>query len=693
MHTSTVPEGDTPFSNEEIITNAVETLTGDKARWVIWQYLENEEGGKPVKMPYGREGNPAKVSDPTTWLPYEDAQRICGEYDLEGVGIMFDGSFLGVDLDNCVEDREIVDPVVAAFVAIADTYTEISPSGTGLHLLFNLAGPYKAKKNRHGNYEVYTHDRYFTFTGNLFNQNLVRTVTPEEVEHLLEAIGYPWHPVKSAVDNVVFGNATNLDQEIAKEKMFNSKHGAEIEALYNGDTSAYGGDTSKAEAALVKHAAYWLGSDREAVREFWLQSPLAQREKTQERPDYQNRTLDFALQDSSGLPAPELNTSLTDSSNGAQSDSKTKMSLRQRFEAAEVDLVDLLKMDIKVEWDVEQLITSGSLNMIASPPHQGKTFMALHISTCMAFGLPVFGKFKVEKQKNVMIINEEDVLAELKGRLEEMVPDEVMRDRIKLYASTGDKVSDEWSEVVLERAKINNTGLIILDSFGALSLANENEAQSVYEVMDCFRRFVREGITVIFIHHDRKSSTQGSDTGAQLDRARGSSAIGAAVHGYLSIQELSYEEFVVTQVKLKANVRKVKPFVVQKNRELQSDATFRNQFVYVGDYNPDATAAQGVEERLVKLCQEHGADFLFTRKTLVDYKLAFSAGDKTLRNALSWMENKGLLKSSKYSELTDKQQSLVKGEVQKANTLVYWPTEVLLKDVDAKGADDLDIPF
>jgi hypothetical protein len=693
MNNTIVPNGKHELTDEAIISHAVDTLAGDKDLWVLWQY-EDDDKGRSTKMPYTRYNRRASSADPGTWLPYQEVKDAYEEHDCyDGIGIMFDGSFLGVDIDNCLEDGIIVDPIIQAFVDASDTYTEISPSGNGLHLYFKLTDELRLSKCRTGKvFEAYTEKRYFTFTGNLFNQNLVREVTPEQAESLLMIMGYKKNPVAEAVEQVVSGSSANLELETVKQKMFNSQNGTELEALYNGDTSKYGDDTSVADAALVKNLAYWTDNNRQAMETLWLQSELGKRDKNQQRADYVARTLDYALSNSSGTTtATTLEVTSTNSSSTATQE--TRLTLRQRFAAAEVDLEDLLKMDIKVDWDVEQLITKGSLNMIASPPHQGKTFMALHIAVCIAFSRPVFGKFKVPENKNVMIINEEDILVELKGRLEEMVPDERTRDRIKLYASTGDKVSQEWADAVLERAKINNTGLIILDSFGALSLANENDAQSVYEVMDHFRRFIREGITVIFIHHDRKGSTQGGDAGSKMDRARGSGAIGAVVHGYLSIQELSNDQFVVSQVKLKANVRKAKPFVVQRNRTLGSDASFRHEFEYVGEYNPDATAVEGIEERLVRLCQKQGSEFLFTRKTMVDHKLTASADDKTLRNSLKWMMQKGLLQSGTYGDLDEDRKLLVVTEVQKANTLVYWATDALLSQKKEEGVDDSGVPF
>jgi putative DNA primase/helicase len=176
MQNSTVPEGGAPRSDKEIISHAVQTLAGDRNQWVLWRYVDREDGAKPAKMPITKGNKWADSSDPDTWLPYDVVKDAYCEYDdYEGIGIMFDGSFVGIDLDGCLEDGVITNPLVEEFVDVANTYTEISPSGTGLHLYFKLTRPLRPKSNRHGKYEVYTTVRYFTFTENLYNQNTVRT--------------------------------------------------------------------------------------------------------------------------------------------------------------------------------------------------------------------------------------------------------------------------------------------------------------------------------------------------------------------------------------------------------------------------------------------------------------------------------------------------------------------------------------
>lgn len=84
----------------------------------------------------------------------------------------------------------------------------------------------------------------------------------------------------------------------------------EIKALYNGDTSVYikdgKPDYSSAEMALVSSLTFWLGHDREAVRDAWLSSPLGSRDKTQQRRGYQDMTIDKAFNTVTDVYTPPL---------------------------------------------------------------------------------------------------------------------------------------------------------------------------------------------------------------------------------------------------------------------------------------------------------------------------------------------------------------------------------------------------
>jgi AAA domain-containing protein/primase/DNA polymerase family protein len=122
------------------------------------------------KKPYTAPGRLASSTDPSTWLTFDQARALAASEGLAGVGFVFNGDGItGVDLDHCrnAETGE-VQPWALRLVERLASYTEISPSGEGLHIFVraSLTGPGRKKKGAEGGaIEVYDRARYFTVTG------------------------------------------------------------------------------------------------------------------------------------------------------------------------------------------------------------------------------------------------------------------------------------------------------------------------------------------------------------------------------------------------------------------------------------------------------------------------------------------------------------------------------------------------
>lgn len=98
-----------------------------------WKYEERNE--RKTKVPYQPQtGLGAKSNDPSSFVPYKTAVQASG-YDGIGIGI-FNG-ICAIDLDNCVSDSGYYTQTAAEIVALMHSYTEYSPSGNGLHILFS----------------------------------------------------------------------------------------------------------------------------------------------------------------------------------------------------------------------------------------------------------------------------------------------------------------------------------------------------------------------------------------------------------------------------------------------------------------------------------------------------------------------------------------------------------------------------
>lgn len=110
--------------------------------WICWDRHHDPEKNKPVPLNtdiYYDEPDEFEASDPfdpDIRLSYTEARRKWREHDsISGIGfVMRDTPFCYVDLDDCVEGLT-VDPEARELLEGLYSYTELSPSGTGLHVV------------------------------------------------------------------------------------------------------------------------------------------------------------------------------------------------------------------------------------------------------------------------------------------------------------------------------------------------------------------------------------------------------------------------------------------------------------------------------------------------------------------------------------------------------------------------------
>ena len=138
------------------------------------QWVAHRPDKKPVNP---KTGKLAKVDDPETWGTFSQAVEYYEAHKgkrIAGIGYMFSfyDPYAGIDLDKCRnpetgEIKEWAWEIIKRF----NSYTEISPSGTGIHILIQGKLPSNAEHTRKmpdgGKIEVYDSLRYLTMTGNL----------------------------------------------------------------------------------------------------------------------------------------------------------------------------------------------------------------------------------------------------------------------------------------------------------------------------------------------------------------------------------------------------------------------------------------------------------------------------------------------------------------------------------------------
>jgi hypothetical protein len=108
--------------------------------------------------------NPKKARD--TWGTVDESASHAERNGLDGVGFVFseDDPYCGVDLDDCRDpDTGKIEGWAQEIIDSLASYTEVSPSGTGVHVISR--GVLPRSGNKKGQIEMYDSGRYFTVTG------------------------------------------------------------------------------------------------------------------------------------------------------------------------------------------------------------------------------------------------------------------------------------------------------------------------------------------------------------------------------------------------------------------------------------------------------------------------------------------------------------------------------------------------
>ena len=152
------------------MTPTIPQAITEKGLFCCWRY--EERNGKRTKVPYNpRTGERAKSNDPQSFADYLTASCASHRYDGMGLGI-FNG-ICAIDLDHCIDADGNYTQTAAEIIATMHSYTELSPSGTGVHILFQ-AENFRYDTNRHyimnrqAGIEVYVAgatNKYVTITG------------------------------------------------------------------------------------------------------------------------------------------------------------------------------------------------------------------------------------------------------------------------------------------------------------------------------------------------------------------------------------------------------------------------------------------------------------------------------------------------------------------------------------------------
>jgi primase-polymerase (primpol)-like protein len=268
-------------------------------QWILWCWedvVDTKTGEiKANKTPMNaRTLARASTTDPHTWAPFPHCvaalpaalqhweQDTSRGYHGGGLGFVFtaDDPYTGVDLDKSRDPK--TGTLVAWAQGIIDilaTYTEISPSGTGVKLWTRGTLPPTGRKK--GDIEMYSAARYFTVTG----QHLPGTprFITERQDTLTQVhrttFGLP-QTATPVCPSAPSGALLTLDDATLVQKARTAKNGGKFDALWSGDLAGYP-SPSNADLALCDLLAFWTQDPGQLDRLF-RQSGLM-RDKWDER--------------------------------------------------------------------------------------------------------------------------------------------------------------------------------------------------------------------------------------------------------------------------------------------------------------------------------------------------------------------------------------------------------------------------
>lgn len=181
------------YKNEKHYENNIPYVLRNSKNYVNWrfQFTDNEGNAlvKPWKIPINpRTGGRAMPNTSSTWGTFDEACKGADRGDNKGIGIVFDNrGLVCIDLDGCIDANGNISQFASDVVKKLNSYTEISPSGTGLHILAFGKIPENIN-NQSAGIEMYIKDHYVIMTGNRLQGTSLSMAKSIDTQPVLEEL-------------------------------------------------------------------------------------------------------------------------------------------------------------------------------------------------------------------------------------------------------------------------------------------------------------------------------------------------------------------------------------------------------------------------------------------------------------------------------------------------------------------------
>jgi putative DNA primase/helicase len=284
-------------------------------QWLGWRD-EQDESGKPTKHPniLHAPGRMARSNDPKTWNTFDLALSVAKRFSGLGFVLTAADPWTCVDLDHILNKvTGIIEPWAWEITKRLNSYTEISPSGEGVHIW--VRGKVVDTKRKRGNVEIFFAGFYLTMTG-YHLQATPTTIEDRQTEleaFFAEAFTEPPASIPSLIPASDSGNGGGAaevihdadllppeteipagllsDAEIIKIAS-RAANGSKFQRLFRGEWQGDYPSQSEADFALVSILIFYTQDFDQVVRIFCMSGLYRLK---WDRKDYQTRTIDKAL--------------------------------------------------------------------------------------------------------------------------------------------------------------------------------------------------------------------------------------------------------------------------------------------------------------------------------------------------------------------------------------------------------------
>lgn len=178
------------YENDRAYEKTIPYSLREKPIFVGWKFEYYDRAGnplkKPAKVPYNpNTGGRAMATEPGTWAKFDLTCQSVEKYGFDGIGVMMGrDKVLAIDIDHCIENGKIND-MAKDVIETVNSYTELSPSGNGIHIL--AYGEIPASK-KYSDIEIYNEKRFITLTGHTYEGKLRLMKSAEVTKPGIDAV-------------------------------------------------------------------------------------------------------------------------------------------------------------------------------------------------------------------------------------------------------------------------------------------------------------------------------------------------------------------------------------------------------------------------------------------------------------------------------------------------------------------------